>query len=241
MSAGGGLRPQVPRLVRQVYVLRVPPAKPTDAAAIQTVLSAPRASTYITAAGGDAAGAMALYGWNARIAAALMLPSHFAEISTRNAVDEALTAVYGPRWPWNQTLEQSLPSPKGPIYNPQRDLTQTRSREQTAGKVVAELKFSFWQAMFTARHDVRIWDHQILSLFPNATQATAKALRGQIRGDLEAIRKLRNRMAHHEPIFTRDLADDLARMLNLVELRSTATAQWVRQMEEVSTILAERP
>ena len=224
-----------------MYVLRVPPAKPTDAAAILAVLSAPRASTYISAVGGDAAKAMALYGWNARIAAALMLPSHFAEISTRNAVDEALTAVYGPRWPWNQTFEQSLPSPKGPIYNPQFDLTQTRSREQSTGKVVAELKFSFWQAMFTARHDVRIWEHQILSLFPNATQDTAKALRKQIRDDLEAIRKLRNRIAHNEPIFARDLADDLARMLDLVDLRSTATGQWVRQMEEASNIITQRP
>lgn len=164
----------------------MPTAKPTDVAAIQAVLSAPRASTYISEVGGDAAKAMALYGWNARIAAALMLPSHFAEICTRHAVDEALTAVYGPRWPWSQTFELSLPSPKGPIYNPQLDLTQTRSREQTTGKVVAELKFSFWQAMFTARHDVCIWNHQLLSLFPNATQDTAKALRKQIRDDLEA-------------------------------------------------------
>lgn len=224
-----------------MYVLRVPPAKPTDTAAIQAVLSAPRANTYISATGGDTAQAMALYGWNARIAAALMLPSHFAEISTRNAVDEAITAVYGPKWPWNQTFQQSLPSPKGHIYNPQRDLIQTRSREQTTGKVVAELKLSFWQAMFTARHDERIWHHQILSLFPNTAGKTAKELRKQVRDDLEVIRKLRNRIAHHEPIFARDLSDDLARMLDLIELRSTATAQWVRQMEEASTILTQRP
>lgn len=219
----------------------MPSAKPTDAAAIQVALSGPRSSTYIAATGGDTVKAMALYGWNARVAAALMLPSHFAEIATRNAVSDALTAVYGPQWPWNITFEQSLPTPKGNAYNPQRDLLQTRSREQTTGKVIAELKFAFWQSMFTARHDVRIWDQQILTLFPNATNGTARQIRAQIRDDLEGIRKLRNRMAHHEPIFTRNLADDLARMLDLIELRSDATAQWVRAMEEVSTILTERP
>ncbi|MGW9567019.1 hypothetical protein [Prescottella equi] len=219
----------------------MPFAKPTDEAAIRVVLSAPRSSTYVTAAGGDTAKAMALYGWNARVAAALMLPSHFAEVATRNAVSDALAAVYGARWPWNTTFEQSLPAPKGLAYNPQRDLLQTRKREHTTGKVIAELKFAFWQSMFTARHDVRVWDHQILTLFPNAAGITAPQLRTRIYGDLEGIRKLRNRVAHHEPIFTRNLADDLTRMLDLVELRSTATAQWVRAMEEVSTILTERP
>lgn len=219
----------------------MPFAKPTDEVAICDALSAPRASTYITAAGGDKARAMALYGWNARVSAALMLPAHFAEISTRNAVSEAITSVYGAKWPWNATFIQSLPAPRGTTYDPQRDLAQTRKREPTTGKVIAELKFAFWQSMFTARHDVRVWNHQILKLFPNATGMTAAQLRGRVYSDLDAIRKLRNRVAHHEPIFTRNLSDDITRLLELVELRSTPTAVWVRAMEEVSALIAERP
>ncbi|MGW8590315.1 hypothetical protein ACWGLC_01250 [Dietzia sp. NPDC055877] len=158
----------------------MPFAKPTDEAAIRVVLSAPRSRTYVAAVGGDTAKAVALYGWNARVAAALMLPSHFAEVATRNAVSDALTAVYGARWPWNTAFEQSLPAPKGPAYKPQRDLIQTRNREQTTGKVIAERKFAFWQSMFTARHDVRVWDHQILTLFPNAVGVSVSQLRGRI-------------------------------------------------------------
>nr|WP_281919646.1 hypothetical protein [Nocardia sputorum] len=219
----------------------MPSAKPTDEAAICDVLSEPRSRTYITAVGGDKAKAMALYGWNARIAAAFMLPSHFAEVATRNAASEALTAIYGPQWPWNTTFAQSLPSPAAPTYNPKRDLLAVRSQHRTTGKVVAELKFAFWQSMFTARHDVRVWDPHILTLFPNALGLTPRQLRSRIYTDLEVIRKLRNRIAHHEPIFARNLNDDLMRILELIELRSTPTIDWVLAMEDASAILIERP
>lgn len=196
--------------------------------------------TYIKAAGGDTAKAVDLYGWNARVSAALLLPSHFAEVSTRNAVSEALTAKYGARWPWEPAFEKSLPSPVSG-FKPVRELIQTRGTQPTTGKVVAELKFAFWQSMFTARHDGRLWKPFILGLFPHAAGATAKELRLRIYNDLEVIRQLRNRIAHHEPIFTRNLGDDLMRILELVELRCDMTADWVFAMEEVGTILTERP
>ncbi|MFD6219992.1 hypothetical protein [Nocardia asteroides] len=224
-----------------MYIFRVPTAMPANTAAICTVLSAPRAQTYISATGGDLTRAMALYSWNARIAAALMVPFHFAEIATRNAVSDALTATYGPRWPWDSTFEHSLPGPGGGAYNPRRDLTRARSGQRTTGKVVAELKFAFWQSMFTARHDVRIWDNHIHALFPSTSVHTVGQLRGRIYTDLDSIRKLRNRVAHHEPIFSRNLAGDLTRLLDLVELRCADTAAWLRAMEEVSAILPQRP
>lgn len=95
--------------------------------------------------------------------------------------------------------------------------------------------------MFTSRHDRRIWEGQILNLFPGVTGLTARQLRARIYEDLEAIRQLRNRVAHHEPIFNRTLADDLAKMLYLVELRCSTTASWVRAIERVNELLLARP
>ncbi|WP_368680660.1 hypothetical protein R1X32_10875 (plasmid) [Rhodococcus opacus] len=48
-------------------------------------------------------------------------------------------------------------------------------------------------------------------------------------------------MAHHEPIFSRNLTDDPMRILELIELRSTRTTDWVFAMEEASSVLGERP
>lgn len=197
-------------------------------------------STYLTATGGDPQQAVELYGWNARVSAALMLPAHFAEVTTRNAVADALTEVYGPRWPWEATFERSLPEQRGPGYNARRDLIEVRRREQTTGKVIAELRFAFWQAMFTARHDVRLWIPHIATQFPAAAHEP-KRLRARVYSDLDTIRQLRNRIAHHEPIFARDLHTDLGRMLDLIRLRSPATAAWVRDMEDATATLYERP
>lgn len=224
-----------------MYVSSVPSAKPLNESAICDVLSAPRSGTYITAAGGDKTQAMALYGWNTRVAAAFMLPSHFAEIAVRNAAAEAIAAVYGQQWPWSVGFERALNPTRGPAYNPRKDLLTTRNRQLTTGKVIAELRFKFWQSMFTARHDQRLWDAHILPLFPNASGMTARQLRRRVYDDLEVIRTLRNRIAHHEPIFTRKLGDDLKRIIELIELRSTPTCDWVIAMEDVSSILAERP
>lgn len=240
LSKGGGRSPRVPRRVSLLYVLSMLSAKPLDGLAIQAALSAPRLSTYLRATEGDMNRALELYGWNARMSSALMLPAHFAEVSTRNAVADALTAVYGPRWPWSASFAGSLPNPSRG-YNQRGDLAMECRRTTTEGKVIAELKFVFWQKMFTSRHDDRVWSSQIQAQLPHAAEARPDALRARVYADLEAIRTLRNRIAHHEPIFTRDLSKDLTRLVNLVETRSTEVADWVRTMEHVTRVLAEKP
>lgn len=78
-----------------------------------------------------------------------------------------------------------------PAYNPRRDLTQTRDRHTTTGKVIADLKFVFWEKMFTARHH-RVWDGQIHHLFPNASERGAATLRAGMYNDLESKNGLPN-------------------------------------------------
>jgi hypothetical protein len=217
----------------------MPAATPLNDAEIRATLSAPRSGTYIAETGGNTIKAMELYGWNARVSAAFMLPAHFAEISTRNAAADVLERVYGHQWPWNLTFEASLPD--SGLYNPRRDLQQTRQKNLTTGKVIAELKFVFWQKLFTGRNDVRLWEPHIAWAFPYAPTIPAASLRDRIYRDLDVLRRLRNRLAHHEPVFTRNLVEDLTRTVDLIELRSQNTAQWVRAMEDVTSIIAERP
>ena len=218
----------------------MPSATPTDDVEIRATLSAPRSSTYTAATGGDTIKAVELYGWNARVSAAFMIPAHFAEISTRNAAADVLERVYGPRWPWNTTFEASLPNTGR--YNPRQDLQKTRYWNQTTGKVIAELKFVFWQKLFTGRNDVRLWEPHIAWAFPHsAASMPAASLRDRIYQDLDNLRNLRNRIAHHEPVFTRNLLADLTRTIDLIELRNRSTSDWVRAMEDVTAVIAERP
>jgi hypothetical protein len=110
------------------------------------------------------------------------------------------------------------------------------------GKVVAELKFVFWQKMFTTRHDKVIWIPQLRQAFPHAPQhTTVSALRSTIYNDVEVIRDVRNRIAHHEPIFSRDIGKEYETMHKLVSWRDPTTADWMQSIQHVSQILLRKP
>ena len=212
--------------------------------AVRNALSAARMATYEAAAavaGDEDLAALELYAWNAQVSATMLAPLHVCEVVVRNAVSEALGMVYGPRWPWSPGFEQSLPAP-GIGYSPRRDLQQVRRAKTSTGKVIPELKFVFWQKMFTSRYDRRIWNVHMRQVLPHLDPArTVGQLRQTIYDDLEEIRKLRNRIAHHEPIFTRNLADDLQGIVGLIELRCKVAAAWMMANQHASSIVARRP
>jgi len=86
------------------------------APAIRLALSYARFATYEAAAasaGLSPEDAVTLYAWNARVSGALLTPLHICEVAVRNAVSDALTAVYGAHWPWDKNFENSLPAAKG--------------------------------------------------------------------------------------------------------------------------------
>lgn len=211
--------------------------------AIKTALSSARIGTYetATAAVPQLAGALALYTWNAQVSAAMMNPLHICEVVVRNAVSDALEAVYGPRWPWNDAFLRSLPSPKKG-FNARKDLKNVGLKKATTGKVIPELKFVFWQKMFTGRFDGAIWNLHLRTVLPYANPAlNVQDLRKLIHDELEQLRLLRNRIAHHEPIFSRNLANDFQKSQDLISFRCPNTVAWMIANQSASALIAAPP
>ncbi|WP_288374254.1 Abi family protein [uncultured Pseudomonas sp.] len=215
------------------------------AGAVRNTLSAARLGTYeaiAAAAGRDAEAAVALYAWNAQISGALLPPLHLCEVAIRNAVSDALEALYGARWPWNPTFERSLPRQSGPGYNALADLQQVRNKATSTGQVITELKFVFWEKMFTSRHDGRVWNPHLMRVLPNLDQTkTVAALRLEIHNDLNNIRLLRNRIAHHEPVLQRNLQNDLGIITRLVESRCQVSSGWMMGFQQVQSLIGTKP
>lgn len=211
--------------------------------AIKAALSAPRISTYESATHtttNNDPSAIALYAWNATVSSALLAPLHICEVVIRNAVSEAIERLYGPQWPWSAGFARSLSTPAQPwLYDPRKDLINTGKRFQTTGKVIPELKFVFWQQMFDSRHEARIWNRHLVSIFPNVNTAKAITdLRQDMHDGLEQVRTLRNRIAHHEPIFARNLQDDFQTIIRLVRARSEITASWLLSNQIASVVMS---
>ena len=203
---------------------------------IPRVISEPRFQRYLDAENGDKRRALALYRWNSEISGMLMFPMHISEIAVRNGIHGALVRKYGPEWPWVDAFERSLPNPG------RRDLQSTRQNLQSTGKVVAELKFSFWENMLTRRHDGRLWTNYLVVEFPGLDQASSVATnRSHLHENVKTIRALRNRIAHHEPIFMRDLIAEYEMMIDVIRCRCPQTAQWVERTQRVVDLIAARP
>lgn len=211
--------------------------------AVKAALAPARIATY-EAASPDGAGlptALALYAWNAQMSAALLNPLHVCEVVIRNAVSDALVLVYGDSWHRSSVFQGSLPtSTRG--FNAREEISHIAHRYPYLPKAIPEIKFVFWQKMFTARFDTRIWEMHLRTVFPHldATK-TVVELRDSIYNDLDHLRRLRNRIAHHEPIFKRDLADEFMRMSVLISHRCPITAAWMNANQQVSALLAVKP
>ncbi|EKO3954003.1 TPA: hypothetical protein KD874_004827 [Vibrio parahaemolyticus] len=185
--------------------------------------------------------ALKLYAWNAQVSAAFFAPLHLCEVVIRNAVAEALEKKYGANWPWVNAFEQSLPNPHIG-YSPRKDLINARRNMTTTGKVIPELKLVFWEKLLTARFDGRIWDQHLLAVFPNSdTTLTIPQIRNHLRGLLENVRELRNRIAHHEPIIARNLPQDFENIDTLIKHRCIDTASWTFKNQLVTPLMELKP
>lgn len=100
-----------------------------------------------------------------------------------------------------------------------------RGVDPKPGRVVAELTFSFWTAMFGAAYET-LWQ---TSLHRIGSRSDGKGLRRKdFSGPLAPIRTLRNRIAHHEPILAWNLAKHHNKMVELTGWLSPSAAAWCR-------------
>lgn len=216
------------------------PFTPQEIQDLPNVFSAPRFATYLAEKNAHRVEALELYKWNLDVSCAFFAPLQVCEVSIRNAISEAIELTYGANWPYEQSFEIALPNPPR-TYSPRRNLLAHRD-EPTTGKVIAELKFVFWERMFTRRHDSTIWNKHLRTVLPNMdTGKTVQELRGEAFNALQSIRDLRNRIAHHEPIFRRNIQEEYDRIREVVRWRSTVAADWLDKTETVTGYIATKP
>jgi len=205
---------------------------------IVKTLSHPRMVTYIKEMG-SIDKALELYLWNSKVSGALITPMHICEVIIRNVVADTFETEFGEHWPWQRRLELTLNK------HYRNELTSAREKQSIrhrTSKVIPELNFNFWQQMFVSKYDQQFWNQHLYSQFPNLpANQTISTMRESIFNDLEKIRKLRNRIAHHEPIFKKDILDVINRITKLTNYRCQITSEWISPHYLIEEILAQRP
>ncbi|NEI67414.1 hypothetical protein [Rhizobium leguminosarum] len=193
-----------------------------------------RLGPYYALVGGDKELGIKLYAWNSALSQAFYIPLQGLEVALRNALGGQLLAAYGPLW------FDLNPGPA--LHYPLPDqLLKARTEVgkkgvANHGRIVAELNWGFWTGILAKRYEP-LWR----SHFRKAFNATGPLTRDQIFQPLDDLRRLRNRIAHHEPIINRNIAADYASILNLISYASPTTAQWIDDQSEIAAVIAAKP
>ncbi|MGW0020965.1 Abi family protein [Rhodococcus sp. NPDC003382] len=217
---------------------------------IEQWLSKDRFALYVRKAGGDRTRALELYEWNAKLSAAFLHDLNHLEVALRNTYDQQLVhaTLHGDRhWTDRKTVQHLFPKHMRMDQRTGKQVDANRTpRDQIGyarsaagatpnpGKVVAELMFGFWTYMTSDLHEKTLWVPHLHKAFPQNTD------RSKVHDTLTALRKFRNRVAHHEPILTAPEARRRQLVSAMRLIRPEALAHF-NAHSEVSAILAKRP
>ena len=158
------------------------------------------------------------------------------EVVIRNSVDDALSAAHGKQWPWNKGFYLNL-NTRG-----REALEKARKGQPTTGKVIAEFSFGFWENMFVSSFDADLWNIHLKVVLPNLpVESTVQQARADVRQKLGRLRRLRNRIAHHEPLLKIDTPACLQDAHDLISYRCVDTAAWIAQTNDIAALVALRP
>jgi hypothetical protein len=201
-------------------------------AAIEKRLSPERLSKYSISAAGDKGEALKLYQRNTVLCEALYTPLQGLEICLRNSMNLELVSRFGDGW--HNNSHAIFHHPATEMLHEARNALATDGKAITTGGLVAELSFGFWVAILGPKYDTSLWIPSLRRAFAHRPSSVQ---RREVQGALNAIRRLRNRVAHHEPIMHRHLDEDHELILRIIHWCCPETAQWVASQSRFPSVL----
>ena len=198
------------------------------------LLSVPRLSTYTAACGGDIKAAIELYQWNLEVSSALFTAVHYFEVALRNTIDVRLAKDFGGSQSWFDAPATPLSSGAKAKVRQARGRVVEAGHQVTHGRVVAELSLGFWWTLFADSYNRTLWGPSLRQAFPHAR-------RDRLHSEIDKVRLLRNRIAHHEPLIGHDLHAEYTRILQTAEQIDVRLAWWIDATSRFGAILDRRP
>jgi hypothetical protein len=208
---------------------------------LETALSRERLSPYLAACNGDQRRAIALYEWNSTVSAAFYIPLQNVEIALRNACHRELTPLFGPTWHDQPNFLRLDPGFTRAIDEAKERLRSLRIAADTPN-LVGELSFGFWTILLAPRFEPVLWIPGLRKAFPRFRSVTGIRLsRPPVAQRFHYVRKLRNQVAHHVPIFNRALITDYASLLETISWMYADLAEWSNSYSTCADLISQTP
>lgn len=192
---------------------------------------------------------MELYLWNCAVGSALWEVLAHVEVAIRHAVDSALAARHArlerleEDWLWHPDVAKELGSKaeddiEGALIRAQT--TANVRYEVTSDHVIAELNFGFWRFLFSKDRESAVGS-AIRKAFPHAPKVTRANDLSDLGKIVSMLYSLRNRIAHHEPIWWTRLDYRHSDALRVLSYLSPDLRDFVASRSRFEAIFAARP
>jgi hypothetical protein len=165
---------------------------------IDRIISKDRFEPYLIHHQNDSKSAMHHYKGNILIAESFYPLLSVLEIGLRNSIDYQLTKRFNDR-NWYENMEFIRIASRFQIdkISDAKSNILSEKKEITPGRIISELSFGFWTSLFDVKFEMTLWKSLRLA-FPNCPKQIRQ--RKTMSSKFNSIRKLRNRIFHHEAI-----------------------------------------
>lgn len=168
-------------------------------ASLRRTISTKRCDSY-RLVGESELDVLARYAWNIALCEALYPALQNLEIALRNNIHTAATRHFGTNHWFDMHPTILKPRERDMVTSVKNTLTDI-GKPLEADRIVAELMFGFWSNLLNSPYEQRqiLWPRLLVPVFPHI----ARHLRTRVTASkrFSEVRKLRNRIFHHEPIW----------------------------------------
>lgn len=206
---------------------------------LAVAVSSERWASYDQQCGGDPAAALALYRWNGELSGAFWETLGHVEVLLRNTLAEQLAT----RQRRHRRGRSWLFDPATGLDQRGRDDTvkarrrvRTKGKTPSDGQIISELGFGFWRFLVARRYQATLWP-DLASGFPHAPNRARRTVEDPI----VRLHEFRNRVAHHERIWSEPVEDRYRDCLLLAGFIDPDLRGWIASTSHVPELLQRRP
>lgn len=226
--------------------------------AVHKALSQQRMEAYAIHADRDEVDLVARYLWNMALAGALQDSLHVFEVTLRNAIYHACVKLIDTSKLRMPDVQCWLDADPSTLLYPQEaaDVQRAKTRlppdpkRRTPGHLIAKLGMGFWvQLMSRVYNELRadgpkLWPQGLPLVFPARWPPGSKKVvpshgdREMVFDQLQRIREIRNRVAHHEPIWDRNAGATYDTLLEVLGWMNPKMVAAIAALDSFPTVLA---
>lgn len=167
-------------------------------AIVERIISKERLEPYLNYHKDDLSKAIAHYKSNILISESFYPLLAVLEIGLRNSIDYQLTKRFNDKeWYDNKEFVKIATRFQIDRISQARTNIYSEKKEITPGRIISELSLGFWTSLFDTKFEMILWKNLRLA-FPNCPKNIRK--RKTMSSKFNGVRKLRNRIFHHEAI-----------------------------------------